>query len=147
MSEQSSEPKKTVEEYVAEYNALVEYANSIQRSIENLSSLAREAETTKNELTQLEQGEKPAEILVPLGPLAFIRAKVESVDTVIVNLGAGVYREVSVSEAISRVEDYIKGISGEIEKLTTLYQQVAARIAQLERDLSKTASQQPQRKT
>lgn len=131
--------QRSLEEAVAEYNFLVEYANALQRAIENLVAMARDAEITMNELNQLKRGEKPIELLVPLGSLVYIRAKLEKLDSVILNIGAGVYRELKVDDAISRINEYIKNLNDEILKLTNTYNQVTARISELERELSKVA--------
>ena len=136
MSEQPA--GRPVEEAVAEYNVLVEYANAIRKTIENLASMARDAEVTRGELSQLKKIEKPLELLIPLGPLVYIRAKLESIDNVILNVGAGVFRELNVNDAISHINDYIKSLNDEILKLTNTFNQISARISQLEREISET---------
>lgn len=140
MSSEERGEKRTLEAAVAEYNVLVDYANNVRRSIDTITSLIRDAEATRNELNQLKDQELPAELLIPLGSIAFLKVKVESIEKVMVNLGAGVFREVPVEEAISRVEDYIKSLGGELERLNTLYNQLTMRIGQLEREISEATS-------
>lgn len=139
MSSNEKLDKRSVEAAIAEYNVLVDYAENVRESINTITSLIRDAEATRNELNQLKDQELPAELLIPLGSIAFLRVKVENIDKVMVNLGAGIYREVDIDDAISRVEDYIKNLGGELERLNNLYNQLILRIGQLETEISKAA--------
>jgi len=134
--------RQKIQQLVVEYNVLLEYANALQRSIENLTSMLREAEVTRKELETLGGIKEQTELLVPIGPLAFIRTSVGKVENVILNLGAGVYRELKVDEAIAKIDEYVKALNEEIERTTQTYRKVATRIVELESILKKVSAEE-----
>lgn len=135
-----SSEKENVQQLVVEYNVLMEYASALQRTIENLTAMLREAEVTRKELETLGSIKDEAELLVPIGPLAFIRTTVRNVENVILNLGAGVYRELKVEEALTKIDEYMKVINEELERTTQAYRRVTARIAEIENILRSKAT-------
>ncbi|MDH5806457.1 MAG: prefoldin subunit alpha [Candidatus Methanomethylicaceae archaeon] len=132
MSEESKSSKEELEALILEFSNLKAYADVIKQQIEFSTSAIIELTMSKNSLNEIKILKGNAETLVPIGAGNYIRAYLKDVDTVIVNVGAGVAIEKKIDEAMADIEDKIKKIQTQISTLQNQYTQVTIRLNQLQ---------------
>lgn len=94
-------------------------AETLQARLNLVNAALTELNVARMTLEGLENESPDAPLFVPIGGGSFIKAKVESVEKVIVGAGAGVSVERSMAEAKQTVQNRI----GDLEKTRTALQQ------------------------
>lgn len=94
-------------------------AETLQARLNLVNAALTELNVATMTLEGLEKESPDAPLFVPIGGGSFIKAKVESVEKVIVGAGAGVSVERSMAEAKETVQSRI----GDLEKTRTALQQ------------------------
>jgi len=118
---------------IAEIRVLQSYAESIRRSLEQVMAVLQETTITLQELSKIEEQLKESkEVLIPLGPMVLVRAEIVDPGRVVLNLGAGVYRDVSSSEARAKLEEYRKELEETASKMQAGLAAVLKRIQELQ---------------
>lgn len=124
--------KEELEALILEYSNLKAYADVIKQQIEFSTSAIVELTMSKNSLNEIKTAGGNAETLIPIGAGNYVRAFLKDVNTVIVNVGAGVAIEKKIDEAMADIEDKIKKIQAQISALQNQYAQVVTRLSQLQ---------------
>lgn len=115
---------------------LENYFTEISRKEESLYGMLREATSAVESIKSL--GEKPELIsLVPLGMGSFVKAKIQSNEKLILNLGAGTAIEKDKDSAINFLEARIKELEVAIKDTSTQKQQVVANLEQGKQQFNK----------
>ena len=116
-----SSEEETFRRLVVELRILEGTADALQSRINLVNAALTELTVAGMTLEGLEKEKKAAQLFVPIGGGSYIKAKLESVDKVIVGIGAEVAVERTMKEAKENVENRI----AELEKTrTTLGQQL-----------------------
>jgi len=86
------------------------------------------------------------EVLVPIGGGCFIRSKVIGVDRLPVRVGADVYIEKSKEDAISFLEERVKGLTEMLGSIRRELAEVSARIRATRGEVNRILAEQRERK-
>jgi prefoldin alpha subunit len=109
-------------------------AEALQSRINLVSAAITELTVANATLEGLEKEGKGAPLFVPIGGGSYVKASLESVDTVIVGIGAGVAVERTIKEARENLENRV----AELEKTRdTLRQQLSQVIEKIREGRSK----------
>ncbi|MGB9635999.1 MAG: prefoldin subunit alpha [Thermoplasmata archaeon] len=100
-----------LEEFEKNMNALATQQSYLKKSLEeHMKAL----ETLKNFSTL----EKETEILIPLGAGAFLPGNSKNMDRVVINIGANIYIETRMQQAVEMIEKRTNAIQEAIEKIS-----------------------------
>jgi prefoldin alpha subunit len=110
-------------------------ADLIQRE-EAVMRLLQEATSAVESMKSLD-GDKEYETLVPVGLGAFVKAKVEPNQKMIVNIGAGASIEQDKDSAINYMESRIKELEIVLQQLAAQRQEVAIRLEHGQQEMNK----------
>jgi prefoldin alpha subunit len=96
-----------------------------------LNAVATDLTYASMTLDDLDKEKENSELLVPIGGTAYVRAKLDNPDKVIIGIGAGV----SVEKTREEAKDSVKKRLEELEKARTATQQQLSKVAeQISRD-------------
>ncbi|NVM31766.1 MAG: prefoldin subunit alpha [Candidatus Helarchaeota archaeon] len=119
-------------------------AEQVQMQIDLLNqtiAATRIAGETVEHLKNLQNGD---EILLPLGDLAFIKAKVMDSSNVIVNIGASVTVEKPIEQAKEIFDQRVEDLTKAQMQLRQGLQQIIQKLQQLRNEIEKLATQMQQ---
>ncbi|WP_370572748.1 prefoldin subunit alpha [Methanomethylovorans sp.] len=100
-------------------------AEALQQQISMVSLSAQDCQRAITTIEELEKEKADAQTMVPIGSGSFVYAKLEMIDKVVVNVGAGISIEKSVAESkeiLQRRKDELDKI---LEKMNTALAQLA----------------------
>lgn len=121
------------------------YHTELSRKEESLIGIIREASSAIESIKQL--GEKPeSSTLVPIGMGSFAKAKIQSSEKLILNLGAGVAIEKDKDSAINFIESRLKELESALRDTTTQKQQVIANLEQGKQEINRLIQASKQQK-
>ena len=142
--------EETIRQLAVELQILEGTAEALQSRLNLLNAALTELRVASASLDGLERETKGVSLFVPIGGGSYIKAKLESVEKVIVGVGAGVAIEKTMKEAKENVGNRLD----ELEKTrTALQQQLTQVIGKLQdgnakfRDLTAKMSVERERKT
>jgi len=138
----SAEGGEELQRLILELNLLQSYAENVQRTIEGLAAALSENRIVRSELSEMKESVEPRNVLVPLGPAVFVRAGITDFSRVLLNIGAGIYRDVSVEEALSRLEEYEKNLEKTIANLQSNLAQILRRMQEIQLQVEKLQKKQ-----
>ncbi|RLI43133.1 prefoldin subunit alpha [Candidatus Bathyarchaeota archaeon] len=101
-------------------------AETLQSRINIVNSALTELNIANMTLEGLEKEKQNSSLLVPIGGGSYIKAKLESADTIIVGIGAGVAAERTISEAKENLGKRI----ADVEKTRAALQQQLVQVIQ-----------------
>jgi prefoldin alpha subunit len=110
-------------------------ADLLQRE-EAVMRLLQEATSAVESMKSLD-GDKEYETLVPVGLGAFVKARVEPNQKMIVNIGAGASIEQDKDSAINYMESRIKELEIVLQQLAAQRQEVAIRLEHGQQEMNK----------
>jgi len=113
------------------YVALEELAKALEERLNILLRVRDELSSTLVFLNDLLKVEEGREVLVPLGSLAYAKAKVTDVSKVVVGVGANVFLEKGVNEAIKYFENKRNVLDTEINTLVNELNRVNSQLSEL----------------
>ena len=116
--------------------ALESYMADLLQREEAVMRLLQEAAGAVESMKSL-SGEKEIETLIPVGLGAYIKAKVEPNQKMIVNIGAGASIEQDKVSAINYMESRIKELELVFQQLAAQRQEVAMRLEQGQLEMNK----------
>lgn len=129
-----SSEEETLRRLVVELRILEGTAEALQSRINLVNAALTELRVADMTLEGLEKEGKETSLFVPIGGGSYVKAKLESADTVVVGIGAGVAIEKTMKEAKEKVGNRI----AELEKTrTTLQQQLSQVVAKIRDGRSK----------
>ncbi len=109
MAELKKEEKKMAE-LNRELRSYITQIETLRVNISNIDSLVAEYRTTITTLQNLRDLGKDKEILLPVGRIAQVNAKLEDVNRVIVNIGSNISVELTFDEAVKQIEKEIASL-------------------------------------
>jgi len=119
-----------------EINYWQQRAQALENTIETLTNMLNDTRITIEELNAVKLGEV-GEILLPLGDRVLIKAKITDTTKILLNLGLGVHRELSIDEAIVKLNEYSKELEGEVRRLQEALNHINRRLAALREALQR----------
>ncbi len=115
--------------------ALEAYMADLMQREETVMKLLQEAASAVECVKSL--GDKEYETLVPVGLGAFVKAKVEPNQKMILNIGAGASIEQDKDSALNYIESRIKELEIVYQQLSAQRQEVAMRLEQGQQEMNK----------
>lgn len=124
-----SSEEETIRRLVVELRILEGTANALQSRISLVRAALTELGIANKTLEGLEREKEGASLFVPIGGGSYVKTQLESADTVIVGMGAGVAIERTINEAKENLENRV----AELEKTrTTLQQQLSQVVGKIQ---------------
>ena len=114
-----SSEEETLRRLAVEIRILEGTAEAVQSRINLLNATLAELRIASMTLEGVEKEKEGAPLFVPIGGGSYLKAKLESADTVIVGIGAGVAIERTIKEARENLGNRL----AEFEKMRTTFQQ------------------------
>jgi prefoldin alpha subunit len=125
-------------------------AEMLQSRISIVDAAIAEHTLAKKTLEGVKEEKKDAQLFVPVGAGSYVKAKLESVDTVLVGIGAGVSVEKTIEAARETVEDRLSELENSRKRLEQQLVNVAEKIqgnqAELE-EITKRLNERRERKS
>jgi len=129
-----SSEEETLRRLVVELRILEGSANAIQSRINFVNAALTELRVASMTLEGMEKEKEETSLFVPIGGGSYVKAKLESTETVTVGIGAGVAIERTIKEARENLESRIT----DLEKTrTTLQQQLTQVLEKIQDGRSK----------
>lgn len=123
-----------------EIRYLEEIAETIQSRIRMINTAMTDLTYANMTLEGLEKEGENAELLIPIGGNAYVKAKLQSANKVTVGIGAGISIEKSVSEAKEIIKKRLEELEKSLEELQRQFNQVASRIRENQERMQKLAA-------
>ena len=128
MSEGGASREEELRRLVAELQLLEGVAESLQSRINMANAAITELRLAKSTLEGLEKGGPGSQLLVPIGGGSYIMAKLQSLEKVIVGIGAGVSVERSLEDAKKGLDERVEAIRKARDSLQKRLDEVLERI-------------------
>ena len=120
-----SKEEEELRKLSVEMRFLEQTAENLQQRISMINAAMTDLTYANMTLEDVEKEKEDAELLVPIGGSAYVKAKLANPDKVVVGLGAGVSVEKTLQEAKAIVKERL----GELEKTMVSAQQQFAQVA------------------
>ncbi|HUS98978.1 MAG TPA: prefoldin subunit alpha [Candidatus Thermoplasmatota archaeon] len=118
----------TKEEEITRNLSLIEYykqqLESIDMQLQYLQSTLAEYQRAKITVEQLHTMDENSEVLIPVGAGTFVNGSLKNASNVLIGVGAGIVIEKPVDEAVVKLEDRMKRIQENLEKMASLGQKI-----------------------
>jgi prefoldin alpha subunit len=119
-------------------------AQQIQMQMDILNQTIAATQITGETIESLKEMQEGQEILLPLGNLAFIKAKLMDSSKVMVNVGASVVVEKEIDAAKERLDQRLEDLSKSQMQLRQGLQQIMQRIEQIRNEVERLAQKMQQ---
>lgn len=116
--------------------ALEGYLGDVMQREESVMRLLQEATSAIESIKSI-GGDAASETLVPVGMGAYVKAKIEPNQKVVVHVGAGTSIEQDRESAINYVESRIKELEIVLQQLAAQRQEVSLRLEQGQQEMNK----------
>lgn len=118
----------TKEEEITKNLTLIEYykqqLESIDMQLQYLQSTLMDYQRAKMTVEQLHAVDDNSEILIPVGAGTFVNGSLKNASNVLIGIGAGIVIEKSVDAAIGKLDERIKRIQENLDKMVSLGQKI-----------------------
>ena len=118
----------TKEEEITRNLTLIEYykqqLESIDMQLQYLQSTLADYQRAKMTVGQLNGVDEDSEVLIPVGAGTFVNASLKNTSNVLIGVGAGIVIEKPADEAIIKLDERIKRIQENLEKMLSLGQKI-----------------------
>ncbi len=101
---------KKMAELNRELRSYINQIETLRVNITNIDALISEYRTTITTLQNLKDLGKGKEVLLPVGRIAQVSAKLEAVDKVVVSIGSSISVELTFDEAVKQIEKEISAL-------------------------------------
>ena len=127
----------TKDEEITRNLTLIEYykqqLESIDMQLQYLQSTLAEYQRAKITVEQLHNADDKSPLLIPVGAGTFINASLTNASNVLIGIGAGVVVEKTVDEAVMKLDERMKRIQENLEKMISLGQKIQSDAEDLSR--------------
>jgi prefoldin alpha subunit len=124
----ASKDEEELQKLSIEMRLLEQTAEALQSRMTMVNTAANDLMYAKATLEGLEKEAEKPEILVPIGGTSYIRARLDSLNEVIVGMGAGVSVEKTKEEAKEIIKKRLEDLDKTRKSIQQQYTQVAERI-------------------
>lgn len=124
--------QKDVQRLYAEYVFLRQLAETLNRNLTLLNNLLAEIRVTQEAIKEIEKISESNDVIVSIGGMVFLKARLPSRDRVLINIGSNVVVEKSHEEALEYLKNREENLKTELERTNNSYIQVLNRMRQLE---------------
>jgi len=127
----------TKEEEITKNLTLIEYykqqLESIEMQLQYLQSTLVDYQRAKMTVEQLNTVDENAEVLIPVGAGTFVNGSLKNASNVLIGVGAGIVVEKSVNDALGKLDERMKRIQENLEKMASLGQKIQCDAEELSR--------------
>jgi prefoldin alpha subunit len=127
----------TKEEEITKNLTLIEYykqqLESIEMQLQYLQSTLVDYQRAKMTVEQLHTADENAEVLIPVGAGTFVNGSLKSSSSVLIGVGAGIVVEKSADDAKAKLDERMKRIQENLEKMASLGQKIQCDAEELSR--------------
>ncbi|MBN2599078.1 MAG: prefoldin subunit alpha [Candidatus Thermoplasmatota archaeon] len=127
----------TKEEEITRNLTLIEYykqqLESIEMQLQYLQSTLVDYQRAKMTVEQLSAVDDNSEILIPIGAGTFVNGSLKNASNILIGVGAGIVIEKSVDEALGKLDERMKRIQENLEKMASLGQRIQSDAEDLSR--------------
>ena len=118
----------TKEEEITRNLTLLEYykqqLESIDMQLQYLQSTLADYQRAKMTVGQLNGVDENSEVLIPVGAGTFVNGSLKNASNVLIGVGAGIVIEKPVNQTVVKLEERIKRIQENLEKMASLGQKI-----------------------
>lgn len=118
----------TKEEEITKNLTLIEYykqqLESIEMQLQYLQSTLMDYQRAKMTVEQLSAVDDNSDVLIPIGAGTFVNGSLKNASNVLIGVGAGIVIEKPVDEAMGKLDERIKRIQENLEKMASLGQKI-----------------------
>jgi prefoldin alpha subunit len=118
----------TTEEEITRNLTLIEYykqqLESIDMQLQYLQTTLTDYQRAKMTVGQLYDADENSELLIPVGAGTFVNASLKNTSNVLIGIGAGIVIEKTVDDAVIKLDERIKRIQENLEKMLSLGQKI-----------------------
>jgi prefoldin alpha subunit len=118
----------TTEEEITRNLTLIEYykqqLESIDMQLQYLQTTLTDYQRAKMTVGQLHDTDENSELLIPVGAGTFVNASLKNTSNVLIGVGAGIVLEKTVDEAVMKLDERMKRIQENLEKMLSLGQKI-----------------------
>jgi prefoldin alpha subunit len=111
----------TKEEEITKNLTLIEYykqqLESIDMQLQYLQSTLADYQRAKMTVEQLGSVDENSEILIPVGAGTFVNGSLKNASNVLIGVGAGIVVEKTIDEAVNKLDERIKRLQENLEKM------------------------------
>lgn len=127
----------TKEEEITRNLTLIEYykqqLESIDLQLQYLQSTLAEYQRARITVEQLQNADNKSPLLIPVGAGTFVNASLTNASNVLIGIGAGIVVEKTVDEAVGKLDERMKRIQENLEKMVQLGQKIQSDAEDLSR--------------
>jgi prefoldin alpha subunit len=118
----------TKEEEITKNLTLIEYykqqLESIDMQLQYLQSTLMDYQRAKMTVEQLSGVDDNSEVLIPVGAGTFVNGSLKNASNVLIGVGAGIVIEKPVEDAMGKLDERIKRIQENLDKMASLGQKI-----------------------
>ena len=118
----------TKEEEITRNLTLIEYykqqLESIDMQLQYLQSTLADYQRAKMTVEQLHAVDENSELLIPVGAGTFVNGSLKNSSNVLIGVGAGIVIEKPIDDAITKLDERIKRLQENLEKMFSLGQKI-----------------------
>jgi prefoldin alpha subunit len=118
----------TKEEDITRNLTLIEYykqqLESIDMQLQYLQSTLADYQRAKMTVEQLDSVDDKSDLLIPVGAGTFVNGSLKNASNVLIGVGAGLVIEKPIGDAVAKLDERIKRIQENIEKMLSLGQKI-----------------------
>jgi prefoldin alpha subunit len=118
----------TQEEEITKNLTLIEYykqqLESIDMQLQYLQSTLIDYQRAKMTVEQLSAVDDNSEVLIPVGAGTFVNGSLKNASNVLIGVGAGIVIEKPVDDAMGKLDERIKRIQENLDKMASLGQKI-----------------------
>jgi prefoldin alpha subunit len=118
----------TKEEDITKNLTLIEYykqqLESIELQLQYLQSTLMDYQRAKMTVEQLSGVDDNSDMLIPVGGGTFVNATLKNASNVLIGVGAGLVIEKTADEAVTKLDERIKRIQENLDKMAALGQKI-----------------------
>ncbi|MFX0072425.1 MAG: prefoldin subunit alpha [Candidatus Hermodarchaeota archaeon] len=136
------EPKPNVQELIYQFRILKEQRDWLASQLELYNASLSNTMVTKTTLENLKNVKQDEEILIPIGGIANIKAKIVDTENVIVNISQGVAIQKNLDASIEFIDKIIEQHNEQITFLSSQIQQMDANLQGMSNQFQKNVPTQ-----
>jgi prefoldin alpha subunit len=118
----------TKEEEITRNLSLIEYykeqLNSVDIQTQYMQAALTDYHKARLTIEQLHNADENSDILIPVGGGAFINGSIKNVSNVLVDIGAGLVAEKTIDDALKKIDERIKSLQENQERLLSMAQKL-----------------------
>jgi|GEM_PF-1687562 len=123
-------------ELLMKFAYLKEQGEILMRNIAMMEDRLKETLIARNTLEELKKIDK-GELLVPIGGGCYIEADIKKLNKITINVGAGIAKEVSIDESISKLDENTDNIKKVISNARENLSKIEKELAAIDQELRK----------